>query len=157
MFQNTLIKLMFLTLLLFFGISADAQNISGEWNGMITQEAGGISGQYYFSLHLKQEGQKITGFTKVELYEGSKRVLFARKALTGIFDGKTLFFQETKIIEHEMNTGATSLCLISGKLSFIFEKAALCLSGTWGGSTEQGTPCSPGKIKVCSTIPIAFF
>ncbi len=138
---------------LFFFL-ANGQNISGEWNGIITQESGGIAGQYYFSLHLKQEGKLITGFSKVELYEGDKQIMFARKSLEGIFDGKTLIFKEIDIIEQKMLM-TTSLCLTQGKLNLVIDKSALCLKGTWGGKTKENGYCAPGEIKVCSIIPIA--
>ncbi len=145
----------YLILICSFGcLALNGQNISGEWNGVMTQNAGGIAGQYYFSLHLKQEGTKITGFSKVELYEGDKRTMYARKSLIGEFDGKELVFKETQILEQKM-TISTNLCLIQAKLIFGFDKGALCLTGTWGGKTKNNGTCSPGKIKVCSTIPIA--
>ena len=59
----------YLTFLCFLGcLTMNGQNIAGEWNGVMNQDAGGIAAQYYFSLHLKQNGKKITGFSKVELY-----------------------------------------------------------------------------------------
>ena len=145
----------YLTFLCFLGcLTMNGQNIAGEWNGVMNQDAGGIAAQYYFSLHLKQNGKKITGFSKVELYEGDKRVMYARKSLIGEFDGKKLLFRETQILEQKM-IFTTNLCLIQAQLDFVFDKGALCLKGTWGGKTKENGICSPGKIKVCSIIPIA--
>jgi hypothetical protein len=131
-----------------------AQKIGGEWNGIITQEEGGLASQYYFSLFIVQNGENITGFTKVELYKDKKRVFFARKKIIGTFKDKTLFFKEIEIVEEEMYT-MSNICLIQAKLKFTWDKSALCFKGTWGGLTKDGTSCAPGKIKVCSTIPIA--
>lgn len=139
---------------LLFASHSYAQNIGGEWNGVITQEEGGLSDQYYFSLFIIQNGENITGFTKVELYKGKKRVFFARKKISGKFKNKTLFFKEIEIVEEEMYA-MSNICLIQAKLKFTWDKSALCLKGTWGGLTSDGTSCAPGKIKVCSTIPIA--
>lgn len=131
-----------------------AQKIGGEWNGVITQEEGGLAEQYYFSIHIIQNGEEITGFSKVELYQDKKRVFFARKRIVGTFKDKTLFFKEVEIVEQEMYT-VSNICLIQAKLKFTWDKSALCLKGTWGGVTKDGSSCAPGKIKVCSTIPIA--
>ena len=152
--MKILLKICLILICSFGCLALNGQNISGEWNGVITQDEGGISGQYYFSLHLKQDGKKITGFTKVELYKGDKRIMYARKSLIGEFDGKVFVFKETEILEQKM-VFSTNLCLIQAKLTFVFDKGALCLKGTWGGKTEDNGACSPGKIKVCSTIPIA--
>jgi hypothetical protein len=131
-----------------------AQDISGEWNGVIKQDEGGLSDEYIFSIHIIQDGKKITGFTKVELYRSTKRVLYARKRIVGTFEDKTLKFQELEIVDLE-NASSSNICLVKGKLKFVWDKSALCLKGTWGGKTSDGTICAPGKIKVCSTIPIA--
>lgn len=152
--MKILLKIYLLLICSFGCLALNGQNIAGEWNGVMTQDEGGVAGQYYFSLHLKQEGNKITGFSKVELFKGEKRIMYARKALVGEFDGKKLLFKETKILEQQM-VFSTNLCLIQAKLDFVFDKGALCLKGTWGGKTEDNSACSPGKIKVCSTIPIA--
>ncbi|MGB0863378.1 MAG: hypothetical protein ACPG19_10110 [Saprospiraceae bacterium] len=139
---------------LFYSNTIIAQNISGEWNGVIKQDEGGLSDQYIFSIHIIQDGKKITGFTKVELYRSTKRILYARKRITGTFEGKVLKFQEVEIVDLE-NASSSNICLVKGKLKFVWDKSALCLEGTWGGKTSDGTICAPGKIKVCSTIPIA--
>ena len=131
-----------------------AQDISGEWNGVITQAEGGLSDEYYFSIFIIQDGEKITGYTKVELVRSNKRVLYARKKITGTFKNRTLTFKEIEIVEIK-NQSATNICLISGKLKLVWDDLALCLDGTWGGKTTDGTICSPGKVKVCNKIPIA--
>ena len=155
--MNTAIKLIVFSLsFLFFGHELQAQNIAGEWNGVISQDEGGLSDQYYFSFFFEQKGTKITGFSKMELFEGKKRVLYARKKLEGTFDGKTLIFKEVAIIEEEaLSASNTNICLITGKLTFAWDKSTLCLIGTWGGATTTGQVCAPGKIKVCTNIPIA--
>ena len=96
-------------------LALNGQDISGEWNGVITQDEGGIAGQYYFSLYLKQEGKTITGFSKVELYQGDKRTMYARKSLAGEFDGKKLLFKEIQILEQKI-AFSTNLCLIQAVL-----------------------------------------
>jgi hypothetical protein len=152
--MKTLLKIYLIFICSLGSLALNGQDISGEWNGVMTQPVGGIAGQYYFSLHLKQEGTKITGFSKVELYEGDKRTMYARKSLIGEFDGKNLLFKEIEILEQKMSF-STNLCLVQAKLAFVFDKGSLCLIGTWGGKTKDDGACSPGKIKVCSTIPIA--
>ena len=147
--------LFIITIFCLFQVSSlIAQNISGEWNGIIKQDEGGLSDEYIFSIHIIQDGEKITGFSKVELYNSTKRILYARKKIVGTFEGKVLKFREIEIVDLE-NASSSNICLVKGKLKFVWDKAALCLEGTWGGKTSDGTICAPGKIKVCSTIPIA--
>ncbi len=146
--------LIFTLALILTSTHLNAQDISGEWNGVITQEEGGLSDEYYFSIYIQQKGSEITGFTKVELYQDKKRIFFARKKIKGTFDGKNLFFKELEIVDQEMYS-ISNICLIEAKLKFVLDKSALCLKGTWGGVTTKGATCSPGKIKVCSNIPIA--
>ena len=149
------IKTITLFSLVFWTLPSFGQDISGEWNGVITQDAGGMSDKYYFSVYIEQDGENITGFSKVELYKGDKRVLYARKKITGTFSNRLLSFKETEIIDEEIIGDNTNICLTYAKLNLIWDKSTLCLKGTWGGYTKVGTICAPGEIKVCSTIPVA--
>lgn len=147
-------KLLLITAILISSQPMMAQKIAGEWNGVIQQDAGGLSDQYYFSMHLIRKGEQITGFTKVELYKNKKRILYARKRIVGTFKNQILKFKEVEVVEEEIYT-VSSICLINAKLKFGWDKGSMCFMGTWGGYTTDGTTCSPGTIKVCSQIPVA--
>ncbi len=60
-FKELIISIAFILL----AYSAQSQNISGEWTGLLYQETGGIRYEYYFTMNLKQFGNKIDGTSEI--------------------------------------------------------------------------------------------
>ena len=99
-------------LLLFFltfAIGLVAQNISGEWNGILVQEEGGLATQYYFSMHIEQDGKSITGVSKIHILNKPKE--YGRMEFKGTFDGKVLTFEDVNIKESKLSYGVLEIGL----------------------------------------------
>lgn len=129
-----------------------AQDMSGEWNGILRQSEGGVSAYYYFVLNLKQKGNVITGTSKVSLAD--KPNFYAIMELKGKFKDDVLTFVETKIIEQKTFEGL-EWCIKKAKLNFTIKKDGFCIEGTWSGKSGNGNFCSPGTVKVCKIVPMA--
>lgn len=129
------------------------QDMSGEWNGILRQSEGGAADAYYFVLNIKQNGTKITGTSRVSFVEQPE--FYAIMELQGTFKDDILMLTETKIIEEKTYEGL-DWCIKKAKLEFTFKKDGFCIEGTWAGQTLSGLSCSPGTIKMCKIVPIAF-
>lgn len=132
--------------------SATAQDMSGEWNGILRQSDGGAANSYYFTLNLKQKGNVITGTSKVAFAD--KPNFYAIIQLKGKFKDDVLTFVETKIIEQNTFENL-EWCIKKAKLNFTFKKDGFCIEGTWSGKTPNGDFCAPGTIKLCKIVPMA--
>lgn len=129
-----------------------AQDMSGEWNGVLRQSAGGAASSYYFTLNLKHNGSVITGTSKVAFVD--KPQYYAIMQLKGKFKDDVLTFEETKIIEQKTYDGL-EWCRKKAKLDFTIKKDGFCIDGTWSGKAPNGDFCAPGMIKVCKIVPMA--
>ncbi len=128
------------------------QDMSGEWNGMLRQSEGGAAASYYFTLNLKQNGNVITGTSKVTFAENPD--VFAIMELRGVFKDDVLTFEEVKITNQKIFDGL-EWCLKKGKLTFTVKKDGFCVEGTWSGKTVSGEVCPPGTLKMCKIVPMA--
>ncbi len=146
------IRIIFVFIFFCFQFYASGQDMSGEWNGILKQEAGGAATAYYFSLHLSQKGNIITGTSKVNFID--KPNYFAIMELKGSFDGQYLEFTEIKIKEQQTFSGL-EWCLKKAKLKFTIKKDGFCIEGTWGGNTLSNAICTPGTMTLCKIVPIA--
>jgi hypothetical protein len=129
-----------------------AQDMSGEWNGILRQSEGGAASSYYFTLNLIQKGTVITGVSKVAFAE--KPEYFAIMEVQGTFENDVLTISETKIKSEKIYDGL-EWCLKNAKLKFTIQKDGFCAEGTWSGKTPSGTYCVPGSIKMCKIVPMA--
>lgn len=129
-----------------------AQDMSGEWNGMLQQTDGGASNSYYFTLNLKHKGNVITGTSKVAFV--NKPDIYAIMELKGKFKSDILIFEETKIIEQKTFKDF-QWCVKKVKLTFTMKKDGFCIEGTWSGKASNGDFCAPGTIKICKIVPMA--
>lgn len=152
---NQLKKMTFWLLTLWLSMSYNVlfgQNMSGEWNGVLRQEVGGAASAYYFQLNLQQEGEIITGTSKVYFVE--KPQYYAVMELRGTFKDDILRLNELKIKEEQV-FGGLEWCVKKMSLKFTFQKDGFCINGTWSGTVQDGSPCVPGTIKMCKMVPIA--
>ena len=129
-----------------------AQDMSGEWNGILRQSEGGAASTYYFTLNLTQKGNVIKGVSKVAFAD--KPEYFAIMELQGTFKDDVLTISETKIKSEKIYAGL-EWCLKNAKLKFTIQKDGFCVEGTWSGRTPSGTYCVPGSVKMCKIVPMA--
>lgn len=129
-----------------------AQDISGEWNGILRQEEGGVADSYFFTLNLIQDGNRIHGTSKVALSEDSE--YFVTMKLKGKFKDDVFTFSESKIINQNTYEGL-EWCFKTSSLTFTFQNGGFCLKGTWTGKAKSGQSCQPGTVKLCKIVPMA--
>lgn len=135
-----LVSIVFFILLV--SIKSNSQDISGKWTGRLTQEEGGVSGEYYFEMNLKQTGKTVTGFSLIKLLEDP--TIYGKINLTGSFNGEELKFKETSILNQKV-LDYMEWCIKKGNMKFIEAGDEYQLNGRWTGYTSYGT-CSPGGI-----------
>ncbi|MEO9532706.1 MAG: OmpA family protein [Crocinitomicaceae bacterium] len=134
-----------LFLFLVFSSSCFAQDISGKWIGLTTQEP---NREFYFEMNIEGSGEEVSGTTVIrDEYTGNYGVI----AFTGIFKDSILKFNETELVKEdrsEMDTVWKSntfyWCIKSGELNFSVANNRANLTGNWWSSTT----CRPGTIAV---------
>lgn len=128
--------------------AAFTQNISGTWEGTITQEEGGILGEYTFKIFIKLDKQgNVKGTAYVEADELD---IYAIMGFTGKFDGEYLDIEEDEILR-EKRVDDIFWCLKNYKLQLAMG-GTLRFEGKWGGYTSTGA-CIPGKIYLTKAAP----
>ena len=128
--------------------AAFAQNISGTWEGTITQEEGGILGEYTFKIFMKVDKKgNVKGTAYVEADELD---IYAIMGFTGKFDGEYLDIEEHEILR-EKRVDDIFWCLKNYQLRLTMG-GTLRLEGKWGGYTRTGA-CIPGKIYLTKAAP----
>lgn len=143
-FVKTTITCLFVCLL---GIPSlySQHNFNGYWRGTIIKTEYGVVTKFQFELYLVQRGTKVIGRSYVSL--GS---MYAEMEIEGeIYNGEYLKFQETKIVEYEIEP-SLEWCIKKGHLviknNFI--------SGVWEGNTTFSV-CMPGRIELTRVPPQA--
>lgn len=137
---------LFLCLLSFQGMS---QDISGLWQGTITQNKGAYRTEYALELVIIQKGEAIEGRSYVFVDD-----IFAEMDIEGDFhSGVYLQMKDTKIISHEELDGM-EWCIKSYQLLLKKNNGEWSLEGHWQGDTSFSS-CIPGRIKLKRAVPRA--
>jgi len=125
-----------------------AQDISGTWEGVITQDEGGVAAKYTFKIFLKTSKTKeVSGTAFVALEEID---IYASMHFSGTFDGTYLDLKEEKILREKMIENFF-WCLKEYQLKLL-PGEKLRLEGRWSGYTRDGG-CVPGDIYLTKSVP----
>lgn len=128
-----------------------AQNVSGTWEGIITQEKGGLMEEYTFKIFiLVDEDGNAKGTTYVKADESNGYAVIQFK---GKFDGEYINIREDEILREERVEGY-SWCLKDYRLQLLISTDRLLIEGEWSGYTNTGA-CVPGKIHLKKSAPRA--
>lgn len=122
-----------------------AQNVTGNWQGIMTHPAdtAGFTDNYAFWLNIEQEGDEIVGHSRVELANSKN---FAVMNFKGAFKNNHLNIVEKSWEESYMQDGMfINWCLKQMSLIYTWEDSTESLRGIWT-SKEEG--CGPGEIYV---------
>lgn len=141
-------KLILFIGLLAFSLSGFAQNVTGNWQGVLTHpnDTAGFSDNFAFWLNLEQEGDTITGHSRIELGNSKN---FSVMHFKGTFKNKHLDITENAWEESHMGEGVfINWCL--KRMSFIYhwEDSTETLRGVWSSSKD----CGPGEIYLHRSI-----
>ena len=125
-----------------------AQDIAGTWEGVITQDEGGVAATYTFKIFLKTSKTKeVSGTAFVALEDMD---IYASMRFSGTFDGTYLDLKEEKILREKM-VEDFFWCLKEYQLKLL-PGEKLRLEGRWSGYTRDGG-CVPGEIYLTKSIP----
>ncbi len=119
----------------------DTLPLTGRWEGVLTQDEGGVLPEYKFVLVLQSDGHQITGFS--EVWFASE--IYIKHSIEGsISQG---FFLEIKdgIVLNKKELKDKTYCLKTYQLVLSRSGDAWVLKGRWQGTTPIG-PCVPGRI-----------
>lgn len=131
-------------------VVSHAQDVSGTWEGIITQEEGGILGEYIFKIFIsvdKNGNAKGTAYVKADELD-----IFAVMQFKGKFDGEYIDIEEDEILR-EKRVDDIFWCLKDYRLQLL-SADTLRLEGKWSGYTNTGA-CIPGKIYLKKSAPRA--
>lgn len=139
-----------LVLFLFVALTGNvfAQNVTGNWHGIMTHptDTAGFTDNYAFWLNIEQDGNEITGQSRVEMASSKN---FAVMNFKGVFKNKHLDIIEKSWEESYMQDGMfINWCLKRMSLIYAWEDSTESLRGIWT-SKEEG--CGPGEIYVHRT------
>ncbi len=124
-------------------------NLSGKWEGRITQNEGGFKTDYSIIMTLEQKGTSITGESYVFVDD-----MNATMEVKGVLRGGMLFkYEETKIKDFT-KLEDMEWCLKNGQLIFKQDGNVLKLEGFWQGASSDG-PCIPGEVFLTKVTPRA--
>ncbi|GJM34460.1 MAG: hypothetical protein DHS20C18_34610 [Saprospiraceae bacterium] len=111
-----------------------AQNLTGAWQGILTQEQS--QDHFTYQLDLKQEANSLSGTACSTTADGSVKVCFL---LTGIWDKKVLILQEVQQTE----PAQPKWCLKYMQLSLSKNGDREILEGDW-----KADNCRPGHLRL---------
>ncbi|NJL15272.1 MAG: hypothetical protein HC913_21200 [Microscillaceae bacterium] len=131
----------FLGFIFFLGTicGSAGQDLSGHWQGYLTQAAGAPQTRYGFEMVLQQRKDKIEGTSTITWEQN-----FGTMRLSGTFEGKTFHFQETALLKNKILANFT-WCIKKGTLALSEDEYYFYLQGPWEGYTHYST-CQPGYI-----------
>ncbi|MEO9532215.1 MAG: OmpA family protein [Crocinitomicaceae bacterium] len=135
-------KFFLLLSITFAGAASIAQNVTGNWQGVLTHpnDTSGFSDNFAFWLNIEQEGDTITGLSRIEMGNTKN---FSVMHFKGTFKNKHLDIVENAWEESNMGKGIfINWCL--KRMSFIYhwEDSTETLRGVWSSSKD----CGPGEI-----------
>ena len=112
-----------------------AANITGLWEGTLTQPNGGIQTTYDFVMNLvqNQNDNSVQGVSRIELTNPAS---FGVMTLTGTMSGNTFTFQEQTIAYQNLTSGYAWL-IKSGSLEESTD--ATSMAGTWSAPDRAAT------------------
>lgn len=141
----------FLVLYLFLHVGfAYAQDISGKWVGVLRQNPGGLTAEYYFEMNLKQRGDIITGTSFIAM--GKSREITGLMSIRGTFDGTYFYYKDIKVLNQKGLADEADWCIKKCTFQFSEVDGNYVFTGHWTGNSRFGY-CSPGTIKVAKKAP----
>jgi hypothetical protein len=118
-------------------------DLSGRWEGLLTQEAGGVLPEYKMVLILQRNGDDFEGYS--EVWYGEQ--IYVKSEVKGILTrGFFLELRDTDILLKKDVEGQ-SYCRKTYQLTYRTADNKHFLSGKWQGVSEYGK-CVPGDIRL---------
>lgn len=123
----------------------ESLDISGHWEGTGTRdEGGGKRTVFPVELEVVQKGKEITGVSIVRFENGAKNYQ-AKMEIKGKLTKTFLSYIETRVMNAD-SIPNTNWCVKKANLIYRENKGMPTLEGIWDGITQDGKPCTPGRI-----------
>lgn len=120
-------------------------DISGHWEGTGTRdEGGGKRTVFPVELEVAQKGKEISGVSIVRFENGTKNYQ-AKMEIKGKLTKTFLSYIETRVMNAD-SIPNTNWCVKKADLIYRENKGMPTLEGIWDGITQDGKPCTPGRI-----------
>jgi len=121
-----------------------AQNLNGEWNGILFQEP---QKKFVFRMNIEEAADgSLSGTTFIQ--EEGKNANFGTMAFSGKLDGTRVQFKESVILKEQILSNSFFWCLKSGTLSLKDYGSFWALEGPWTASN-----CNPGTVLLRKNKP----
>ena len=142
--------LLLISLLLLCPFGFMAQNpLSGVWEGKLTQQEGGLSGEYVFRMEIEVSGKRIKGRSYIHAADqpGVRGIM----KLSGNISDNHLYFTESRIEEEEI-IDLWQWCQKAARLAIDTSGTPWKMEGMWQGTMEYSN-CAPGMIYISKLPP----
>ena len=135
--------------------AVEGQDLSGVWQGKLTQEPGGCFPEYYIELQIKTVDKEFDGIS----YDYYDTTQFVKLNFSGVYSGKgknKILITEKKVVQERIPSDCTP-CLKTYDLTYSKENNEESLAGKWVGE-DMGTiaGCPPGFIYLKKVKKSAF-
>jgi hypothetical protein len=139
----------------FISVRSSAQNISGIWQGKLTQEPGGCFPEYFIELQIQADHGDIAGIS-YDYYDTTKFVKLSFWGTTSGGGKKTIKLAEKTILKQQIPEDCIP-CMKTYDLTYSRQNNVESLSGKWVGE-DMGTiaGCPPGDIFLKRVAKSAF-
>lgn len=118
-------------------------DLSGRWEGVLTQEEGGVLPEYKMVLILRRNGNDYEGYS--EVWYGEK--IYVKSEVKGVLTrGFFLELRDTEILQ-KRDVEGQSYCHKVYQLTYRSSENRHFLTGKWQGVSEYGK-CVPGDIRL---------
>jgi gliding motility-associated-like protein len=134
-------KLIFQVYWLCLCVTGIAQNIGGNWQGVVYQVSGGPSTYYPASMELTQTAQVITGISIIKMPDGSPS--YARSGISGSLNSLLFYYQHTGILDQIAPPARYYWCP-NGYANLVFDPITQTLKGP---SNSPGC-AGPGSVEL---------
>lgn len=126
-------------------ISLAAQSIpldlDGTWEGILTQEEGGVRPEYDMRLNLKVIGNDLSGYVEIRQRDD----VYIKTEITGkVYQGFFLTLEDGLVL-NQKELDNMSYCIKTYQLFVKRKKDNRYLQGKWQGRVD-GMDCVPGRI-----------
>ena len=138
-----------IALLIVKGFISFGQDISGHWEGYISQTVQGQKEQVHFEFELTERGNHFSGAAVLAVNDTTTCTTLLR----GTWDGQLLHYNDLKFIKIRGPISAENWCLKQCAFYYEQSEGKEWLIGNWTGQTSLEKRCVPGIIKLSRDIP----
>lgn len=125
-----------------------AQELSGKWEGFVTQKLWSSVYESPYRLHVVQKGNELSGVAYIEASEYLN--LSAKMKFEGSLQGKKIILREVTMLEGDVMGNEIGWCMKTLKLTLLQKAGEDTMEGEWEGFDKNNPDqaCTPGKVSL---------